>query len=161
MIDTILASAINLPDWLITGLVGAVLGGLGGLLGALLQKLVRVPHLPVILVAAAAAASLQVSNGIVKPAIINASLNANLPMQMDETTTMTKIVYASKRYFYDYQLADGLPEIEGADLKSNLLPELCSHWKPNFTSGQVLSAEYRYLLRGRQISFVVEPEDCP
>jgi hypothetical protein len=162
VIDAILALAIGLPDLLITALVGAVLGGLGGFLGGMLQKLVRVPQLPVILAVAGAVTSVQVSNAIVKPAIVTASLNVDLPKKLDDVTTLLEAKYDGRRYTYHYQLADTFPQDTTIDaMKSGLLEQLCAHWGPEFAKRKLAGADYSYRLGDKVMSFTIEPSDCP
>jgi len=162
VIDAILASAIGLPDLLITALVGAVLGGIGGFLGGMLQKLVRVPQLPMILAVAGAASSVQVSNAIVKPAIVTASLNVDLPKKLDDVTTLVEAKYDGRRYIYHYQLADAFPQDTTTEaMKSSLLDALCAHWGPEFAKRKLAGADYNYRLGDKVLSFTIERSDCP
>lgn len=161
MIEAILLYLAELPNWLISGLVGALFGAMGGLLGALLQKLVRAPNLPIILAAVAAVLSLQFTKWVFVPAIVTASLNADLPKKMDEVTTLLRAEFDGRRFAYQYELADIFPAMTAQELKAGLLASLCEHWKVVFASSDTVGADYNYMLRGELLSFVIEPTDCP
>ena len=151
---------LELPSWVIAGLVGAIAGGIGGLLGGAIERVTGWKSARVALVAVCAAAAASLTSPVIIPALLNASMNADLPKKLDEITTMTRVQLNNKRYVYDYDLSDASPDVNGDELKSQLLGPLCNHWKPIFASGDVLSAEYRYSQRGKTFSFVVEPLDC-
>lgn len=162
MIETILASLVNFPSWLIYGLVGAALGGLGGFLGAILQKFIPLPQMSSILAVVGAALSVQVTKLLVIPEIITASMNADLPKKADDVTTIVRIDYDGRRYRYQYELADVVPaDVDAETLRSGLLSQLCEHWRPQFLTKEVAGADYNYQLHGQTLSFTIEPSDCP
>ncbi|MCR5855905.1 hypothetical protein [Mesorhizobium sp. J428] len=158
--DWLFAGLIDLPNWVIHGLVGAILGGLGGLIGGALQKVLRIPHLASVLAVVGAVTSTQVTKSVVIPRIVTASLNADLPKKGDDVTTIVRIDYDGRRYVYHYELDDSLPGVTAETMKTGLLSDLCAHWKPEFAAGRVDGADYNYRLRGEVISFTIEPTDC-
>jgi hypothetical protein len=95
------------------------------------------------------------------PAVVTAGANADLPMQIDNVTTLVRIEYTGQRFVYHYELADSANEwADGNALKSALLAQLCTHWNAQFASGPVSGADYHYRVRGRILSFMIEPADC-
>ncbi|MFN3547701.1 MAG: hypothetical protein ACK4U0_09445 [Mesorhizobium sp.] len=162
MSDTFLASLAGLPNWALYGLVGGILGALGGLIGALLAKHTGFKRSPQVLAVVGAVLSYQLTKNLILPAATVASMNVDLPKQIDDVTTLLKVEFQQKRFAYYYRLADSLEQTMSVDeLKGGLLPALCKNWSPHFKSGQVVGVEYHYELRQSAFSFAAEPADCP
>lgn len=153
----------TLPVWAIYALVGAVLGGIGPVLAwpfrTTFPKLMRIlPFVGLVL-------TKPVTENLVLPhledAIVTHVMNADLPKKLDNLTTLTHASLGKRRYVYDYEISDEAPELDAAMIKAANLSGLCTQWGHLFKDGSVISAEYRYSLRGAPFSYIVTGADCP
>lgn len=155
--ESLLVTLAEWPRWAIFALVGAHLGVLGAITGWGLEKLgFKAGRYIVILFFAATPV---VAREEVLPVIVEAYSNKNLPVALDEYTTLTRVEVDGRKYIYHYDLlADADFNVE--TIKSEGIGELCEYWRSAFRDNDVTSAEYRYNYAKKTSSFWIEPKDC-
>lgn len=151
----------SIPAWAAGAIVGAIFGVCGVLAGEGLRRLGwqgAIKVMPVVFIVA----SLTLTQKVLIPAGVDASLNQGLPRQIDELTILEKVSKTPQGLAYDFRLVGDIPAgVNGETVKESQIAGLCSNWSPDFKAGRASRIDYRYQSSAGSFAFAVAPSDCP
>ena len=90
---------------------------------------------------------------IVIPKLVEFAWNRELPKQMDEVTTLTRMQIPSRRhYVYSFDLSNSVPtDLSAPGMKELIKPTACQSLRPLF-EGDVRLVSYLYRVHGQIIT---------
>lgn len=96
-----------------------------------------------------------------KDAQVTSFVNSQLPLRLNDYTTLTSFSLRQKHSAYQFELDEGAPHETASEIKERMMGDLCAYWRPQFRDRSIASATYGYRAPWGDLSFTVTSADCP